>query len=418
MMPCTLFRIMLVVLLGPAILLGADMPHAINALGLDLLRQQAAAAHGDANLLLSPYSIQAALAMSYLGATGETRAEMRRALYYPDSEAALIAGLDRLGSQLAALPAQSTALDYPDAVRPPMILHIAQQLFVHADLAIRPEYVEKLRTGLRITPRSLDFAKGANTVADIVNQWVAEHTRGKIRNIISNSQVGELTRAILANAVYFKAQWDTCFYPESTVDADFHVNRHTRRLVPTMSLTRQFGYQSLANGVAVAIPYQGRQLQFLVLLPDAQTSLGQFAAALTPELLQSCTRLPTQQEIELHLPRFSIDPESQQLAAILQTLGMRRAFDLPTGSAEFSGIALPTDKDYLYLGSVIHKTRLAIDEDGTEAAAATVIELATFGVGELTKPVVVRVDRPFLFAIQHVASGACLFLGQLVDPAG
>lgn len=157
-------------------------------------------------------------------------------------------------------------------------------------------------------------------------------------------------------------------------------------------------------------------LQFVILLPDTTNDLTTLKTTLTPELLEQCAALKTQ-ELILHLPKFRFEPPTLSLSNTLKALGMKKAFDEPKGNADFSGMAVQRPDDYLYISEVFHKTFIAVDEQGTEAAAATaVIVMRTSGIPEPTKPIEVKVDRPFLFAIQHRASGACLFLGQVVDP--
>ena len=152
------------------------------------------------------------------------------------------------------------------------------------------------------------------------------------------------------------------------------------------------------------------------MLPDTGDGLPTLEAKLTPEILQSCSKLDTR-ELELYLPKFKLDPPLFKLGKVLRSLGMTRAFDEPKGTANFDRMALRKPDDYLRISEVFHKTFLALDESGTEAAAATVASAACADVGgDPPKPIEVRVDRPFLFAIQHRPSGACLFMGRVTDP--
>jgi serpin B len=183
-------------------------------------------------------------------------------------------------------------------------------------------------------------------------------------------------------------------------------------------MTRQasFGYTKRKGFVAVTLPYAGDELQFLVLLPDTATGLAALESQLTPDLLSDCTRLKNE-EIALYLPKFRLEPPLFVLRKTLEALGMESAFDVPQGSANFNGIAPKRPNDYLYISNVFHKTFVEVDEKGTEAAAATaVVMMRATAHFEEAKPIEVRVDRPFLFAIQHRPSGACLFIGRVVDP--
>jgi serpin B len=166
----------------------------------------------------------------------------------------------------------------------------------------------------------------------------------------------------------------------------------------------------------VNMPYEGGEFSFLILLPDVPDGLSALEKAITPEMLAKEGRSP-RQEVTLHLPKFRIEPPTIPLAEHLQELGMKSAFDQPPGSANFDRMAQRKPGDYLRISQVFHKAYLALDEKGTEAAAATAVALApAAAVGERKVPPVVRVDHPFLFAIQHVPSGTCLFLGRVTDP--
>jgi len=184
-------------------------------------------------------------------------------------------------------------------------------------------------------------------------------------------------------------------------------------------MTRQgrLGYSQRDGFSVVTIPYTGDEVQLLVLLPDKTNGLAALEAKLTPKLLASCAN-PDLGEVLLHLPKFRIEPPLFRLSKVLQALGMKSAFDQPRGSANFERMAPRKPNDYLCVSEVFHKTFLALDERGTEAAAATAVAMmrATAAMIEQPKPVEVRVDHPFLFAVQHRASGACLFLGRVTDP--
>jgi serpin B len=245
---------------------------------------------------------------------------------------------------------------------------------------------------------------------------VAEQTRDRIRDIVPPGALGPDTRLALINAVYFKAPWATPFDRVTTKLQPFHVQGGAATDVTTMWHQSRFGYRRFDTFRAVAIPYSGGSLQFLVLVPDAPDGLAGLEASLTPETLRACATLPVS-EVELYLPKFKLQPPTVPLSAALQQLGMKSAFDRPLGSADFDRMTPRKPADYLYLSEVFHKTFLSLDEEGTEAAAATaaVAGLAAMRV-QPQVPVEVRVDRPFFYAIQHVTSGACLFIGHVVDP--
>jgi serpin B len=184
-----------------------------------------------------------------------------------------------------------------------------------------------------------------------------------------------------------------------------------------MRKTARFGYAKREGFTAVTVPYLGDDLQFLVLLPDEINGLRAVESKLTAEVLAGCAKLEAR-DIDLHLPKFKLEPPTIALAEKLQALGMKSAFNIPQGSANFDKIAPRKPTDYLYISNVFHKTFIAVDEKGTEAAAATAVVMmqATSMRGPKPSPVEVKVDRPFVYAIQHVPSGVCLFLGRVTDP--
>jgi serpin B len=179
---------------------------------------------------------------------------------------------------------------------------------------------------------------------------------------------------------------------------------------------KHFGYAKREGYTAVSLPYTGDDLQFLVLLPDDVNGLHALESQLTSETLAECAKLQTR-EVDLHMPKFKIEPPTIALAEKFEALGMKTAFNKPAGSANFDRMAPRKPNDYLYISQVFHKTFIAVDEKGTEAAAATAVAMmAGTALIQRPPPVEVRIDRPFIYAIQHVPSGVCLFLGRVTDP--
>jgi serpin B len=221
---------------------------------------------------------------------------------------------------------------------------------------------------------------------------------------------------VLANAVYFKAPWHNPFSASATAPLPFHAKGGEAVNVPTMTIQKSFGYAKTKGLTIVSLLYGSGEFQFLIILPDDVNGLAKTEADLTSAQLAEWANLPDQ-EVKLYLPKFKIAPPTLPLGEALQMLGMTNAFDIPLGSANFNGIAPRRPNYYLYISRVFHKTYLELDEKGTEAAAATAVALAERSVMmKPQEPIEVRVDHPFIFAIQHQASGACLFLGHLTDP--
>jgi serpin B len=396
------------------------MTNAVNQLGLDLLRAQASASdHG--NLLLSPYSIETALAMAYTGADGRTREEMQRVLHLPADDAAVLDGFSGLARELADLQVASRrrgeeARKY-GGPEEPIEIKVANRLFAQSGFEFRPAFTTALRDRFGAPLEELDFVHAAEPARVAINAWVARVTREKIRDLVPRGGVDEATRAVLANALYLRAPWEDAFKPNATKHEPFWVRGQSQTDVATMLQQKHYGYEQRNGYAALVLPYVGHQLQFVILLPDKREGLAELERAVTSDLIAGCTRLPDR-EVILHLPKFKLEPPSLSLGKALRGLGMMTAFDQPPGSADFGRMAPRKPDDYLCISEVIHKTWLSLDENGTEAAAATAVIMMVGSAmrAEPPPPVEVRVDRPFLFAIQHVPSGACLFLGRLTDP--
>jgi serpin B len=217
------------------------------------------------------------------------------------------------------------------------------------------------------------------------------------------------------NAIYLKAPWTDPFWPQLTQPGPFHLAGGETVNVPMMNARRKLSCARASGFSMVAIPYADGDLQFLILLPDTADGLAAMEKKLSTGLLASAASLQSQ-DVVLTLPKFKLEPPVFRLGAELQRLGMKSAFDVPQGSANFDRIAPRRPEDYLFISEVFHKAFLSLDEKGTEASAATAVAVAAGAASRPKTPVEVKVDRPFLFAIQHRPSGACLFLGHVADP--
>jgi len=418
-----LFFVLLVPLLaGTTLADTGEVVSAINALGLDLYRIQP----GDGNLLLSPYSIQDALAMTYAGADGDTRAEMQRVLHYPADDTALHGGFAELARELVQIQQDSIQAVMAGArnegrhPRTPVELHAANRLFVQDGYPLRAPFLALVKDNYGAEPEPLDFIHATEQARLAINSWVEDQTKKKISNLIPPGGLTEKTRLALANAIYLHAGWGNPFDKGWTKPAEFFVHGTESVKVPTMNKTEHtYGYLHRDGFTAVSLPYVGAGIKFLILLPDAHDGLPALEQKLTPALLAECANLPAS-FVDLHLPKFKLEPPAMALGGQLQQLGLKNAFDQPKGSAHFDRMAPRKPDDYLYIGQVFHKAFLSLDEEGTEAAAATVVLMmrATMVRYEPNRPIPieVHVDHPFIFAIQHVPSGECLFLGRVTDP--
>jgi serpin B len=391
-----------------------------NQFAVDLHRQLAT---GDQNLCVSPYSVEAALAMTFAGADGETRDQMSRVLHLSKNGDAVDASfsslqrsLEEMTRKTAEIAAESKERGGPSE---PITLAIANRLFAQSGYDFRSSFLDLVKKFYGAPFEALDFTKNADAARQHINQWVADQTRDRIRDLIPANGVNDMTRLVLANALYLKAPWASEFFEAYTEPKPFHVGGGGATVdVAMMQRLSEFGYAKRDGFTAVAVPYSGGELQFVVLVPDEVSGLQALEKKLSAEMLAQCVKLE-RHDVDLYMPKFKFEPPTIALAAALKALGMDSAFDQPRGSANFDRIAPRKPNDYLYISDVFHKTFIAVDEKGTEAAAATAVTMmmATAMAPQPTPPpIVVKVDRPFVYAIQHVPSGVCLFLGRVTDP--
>ncbi|MGH7983108.1 MAG: serpin family protein [Candidatus Udaeobacter sp.] len=392
---------------------------ATNELAVDLHRQLAT---GDGNLCVSPYSIQSALAMTYAGADGETRAEMARVLHFPANDggvpasfSALQHSLEEMSAKTAELVKRSEKFGGPSE---PITLHIANRLFAQKGYKFREAFLALVKENFGGAFEPVDFIADPAAVTQRINKWVADQTHDRIRDLIPGGALDKTTRLVLANALYLKAPWANEFSKNATQPEPFFVHGSAPADVPMMRKTdKHFGYARHEGFTVVSLPYAGDDLQFVVLLPDEINGLRKLESKLSSELLAGCAKLE-RRDVDLHLPKFKLQPPTITLAEKFEALGMKTAFDKPQGSANFDKMAPRKPDDYLYISQIFHKTFIAVDEKGTEAAAATAVAMmaGTALRSPPPPPIEVKVDRPFIYAIQHVPSGVCLFLGRVTDP--
>jgi len=351
------------------------------------------------NLCLSPFSIQSALAMTYAGAAGSTREQMASVLGFPDDAAELAKGFQSLNQSLgesAKRAGEDTSLN------------IANRLFGAKGFAFRPAFLDLCANSFGAPLEPVDFRANPEAAADLINAWVEKQTQERIKNLIPANGITRDTTLVLVNALYLRAPWQEEFSKAPAMG--FQMDASQKLDVPAIARTDSFGYKKSGGFTVVGVPLRGGQFQFVLFLPDAP------ASRLTAGLLAECTNLP-RQSVALTLPKFRLEPPTLPLGETLQALGMLAAFDIPEKSADFDGIAPRQPDDYLYISNVFHKTFFALDEKGIEAAAATAVvmmRMTSLPVHE--DPIEVRADKPFIFAVQHVPTGACLFLGRLSDP--
>ncbi|MBS3784505.1 MAG: serpin family protein, partial [Anaerolineae bacterium] len=285
-------------------------------------------------------------------------------------------------------------------------LNIANAIWGQRDYAFLDAFLDVLAENYGAGLRVLDFAGAPEAARVTINEWVSEETEGKIENLIPSGAIDPLTRLVLTNAIYFNAAWAHPFQEEATRDGSFTLLKDDQVTVPMMRQTESFGYGTGEGYQAVELPYDGREMSMVILLPDRDT-FEAFEDSLDGERVQDIVSGLKYRQVALTMPTFEFDSRFS-LNQALAELGMPAAF---SGDADFS--AMTGDKD-LFISDVVHKAFVSVDEEGTEAAAATAVVMKRLSMPE--EPVVVTVDHPFLFLIRDIETGTILFVGRVLDP--
>ncbi len=366
----------------------------------------AVAAADGGNTVVSPYSVAAALTMTYAGARGDTAAEMREVLALGLAEDRIHAARNALDQRIATPPEQD-----PDDDRQPFTVRIANSLWGQAGYPFLDEFLVLLAEQYDAGMNLVDFEAAAEEARQAINERVEEQTEGRIVDLIPEGVVDDLTRLVIVNAIWFKASWVNRFDASLTADGSFTTLAGSQVTVPMMrhdDLRTMFmagdGYQ------AVQLHYKGDASMILV-VPD-EGRFEEVAARLDAALLDEVRANLSTFLVTLSMPRFEFRSELG-LKAALQQLGIEAAFTDPVlpGGADFTGM---TPARELVIKDVVHQAFISVDEEGTEAAAATAVVV---GVTSLPPRVELSVDRPFFFVIDHTPTGEPLFVGQVTDPS-
>lgn len=347
------------------------------------------------NLFASPHSISTALAMTYAGAEGTTATEMATVLHYSLPEDRLHPAMNRLDLELESR-ASAGAFE----------LSIANALFGRDSLGFEGEFLDVLAVNYGAAMSLLDFGDEPMARAAI-NGWVSEQTNERIPKLIAPGILNGDTALVLTNAVYFNADWAQPFEPESTWDAPFTKLDGTETTATMMHQDGTFAYAAGEGWAALSMPYQGGELEMTLVLPD-QDVFASVEQGFTADFATGVLAARQNFYVAVALPKFTFESEFE-LSRSLSELGMPTAFG---GNADFSGITTETS---LAISQVIHKAFVAVDEKGTEAAAATAVVM-TDAAAPAEPELRFEASRPFLFFIHDRPTGAVLFLGRLVEP--
>jgi serpin B len=355
----------------------------------------------EGNLFYSPYSISLALAMTYAGARGETAEEMAATLQFLLEQERLHPAFNWLDAELASRGQGAQGKDGKG-----FRLNIVNAIWGQKDYAFLSEFLDVLAENYGTGLRMLDFVMEAEKCRHVINDWVSDQTEGCIKDLIPPGAIGELTRLVLTNAIYFNAAWEHPFDKGATTNGPFYLLDGRQVAVPMMRQTESFGYAKGEGYQAVELPYDGGELSMIILVPEAG-QFGVFEAGLQSQQADAIIKSLRRTQVSLTMPKFEFE-SAFSLRDTLAVMGMPVAF---SDAADFSGM---TGNPELCISDVLHKAFVAVDESGTEAAAATAVVMELTSIPE--SPVQVTIDRPFVFLIRDIETGAILFVGRVLNP--
>ncbi|HZL43612.1 MAG TPA: serpin family protein [Verrucomicrobiae bacterium] len=363
---------------------------------LDLYQREKGSAP---NLFFSPYSISSALAMTYAGAAGKTAGEMAHTLHFDQ------AGAD-LPRSFAAIDARFEEIQAGKRVE----LSVANSLWCQTGYPFTPAFLDVNKTSYHAELREVDFKSKSEATRKEINSWIERKTRDKIRDLLQPGQIDSATRLLLCNAIYFKGNWASQFDPKATRPEPFFISSNQNISVPTMSRQGKVRSRNVDAAMLIALPYAGEELWMVIVLPNEKDGLAAVEQALNAATLQgwwTTLQATPEKKAILTLPKFKLNSRLD-LANQLEAMGMKSAFG---PGADFSGM---TGKGDLFISRVVHQAYVDVNEQGTEAAAATSVGMAASAI---VRPHELRVDHPFLFFIMERQTGSVLFLGRVTDPS-
>ncbi|MCC5825898.1 serpin family protein [Alkalimonas sp.] len=355
-------------------------------------------AENDENLFFAPMSVSLAMAMSYAGARQQTATEMATALNFQLPDEQLHSAMNKLLLQLHDTAATG---DYP------ITFNLTQASWLEQSYVVLPEYLDLLAVHYDAGVHQIDFKEQPDKARATINNWVAEQTEGKLSELLAEGSVTADTRLMLLNTMFFKANWAQPFKPADTQQVDFFPLNGSTVQVPMMQRDAvRTLYAEGAGYQVIRLAYANQQFAMLVLVPSEGNFIA-FEAELNLDRLQQIRQQLSEHLVDLTLPKFQLQHQLN-LKSVLQDFGMQEAFQ--PGSADFSGI---DGTQSLFIGSAVHQAVIDVDEYGTEAAAATAVEM---GVTSAPPPAALTVNRPFIYLIEEQGTGAILFMGRFLEP--
>jgi serpin B len=351
------------------------------------------------NLFFSPYSISTALAMTYAGARGKTEQQMAEVLHFTLDQESLHPAFANLADHFREIQKKGD-----------IALSIANALWIQEDFELLKPFLTITKQYYEAKPFQVNFKEAYEDIRIEINKWVEKQTKEKIKDLLPQGVLSELTRLVLTNAIYFKGNWALQFEKELTQDESFWITPDKEIVTPMMHQEASFKYGEADSLQVLEMPYAGEDLSMIVLLPGEKDGLSELERKLNSENITTWTSESSYQEVDVYVPKFTMTSQFT-LSAILKAMGMEDAF---SGNADFSGIE---SSKQLNITDVIHKAFVEVNEEGTEAAAATGVVVGLTSVSEPQPVPIFKADHPFVFFIRDNHSESILFLGRVVNPS-
>lgn len=357
------------------------------------------------NLIVSPYSISAAVGMTAAGAEGDTLDQMRQTLHLPAA--------DKIPGGVGGLMA--AVAEPPKNARSKPELNVANAIWAQQGYPWKKEYVDRANAGFKAGVRDLDFRADPEAARAVINRWVEDQTKERIKDLVPPRAIDQGTKMVLTNAIYFKARWLETFNKANTKPAEFTKSDGSKVRTPLMYQKDKFALAETDALQVLRMPYDGGTTAMYVILPRKADALADVEKQLTGETLAKWTAPGERvEDVKVWFPKFKFTRPTE-LADTLAKMGMADAFS--PQKANFKGMT--DNPEGLFISRVIHKAFVEVDEVGTEAAAATAVVLAPASAPRPVQPPPpkeFKADHPFLFVIKHEPTGAVLFLGRVEDP--
>lgn len=371
----------------------------------------------EGNLFFSPYSISTALAMTYAGARGETEAQMAKALHFPTTPSGVGSNPNKIKSEKLVWSKEDFHSAFGEIIsdlnkrgeKSSYELTVANALWGQKGYGFVKEFLELIKTNYGGGLNEVDFIKSSEAARQTINAWVEKATRDKIKELIQKGVLSSMTRLVLTNAIYFKGNWASQFEKDKTKDAVFTLINGKKIDAAMMNQMAEYNYMEGDNLQVLELPYVDNELSMIILLPKETDGLGRLEKELTAEKLSRWLGELRKRKVIVSVPKFK-QTSQFGLVDVLSSMGMTDAF-MPS-AADFSGMNGRRD---LFISAVIHKAFVEVNEEGTEAAAATGVVVGITSVGPRQIPVF-RADHPFLFLIRDNHSGSILFIGRVMEP--